>query len=367
MKTIRPECTQGIINRVTGSDFAYQAWPTVAQDENGTLYAVASGFRVRHVCPFGKTVMYISRNGGKTWTPPMVINDSYLDDRDAGIVYLGGGKLLISWFTRAATAYTSEKHQALMELATPSGKCLMQGGMDAYQYMTPEQTVIGSYVRLSEDYGVTWGEPVRLPVTAPHGPTLCKDGSLIYLGTEHGRPAGSVGKAQIQLHRSRDNGKTWEKESVVPEPSWLVGNEIMCEPHVMELPDGRLLGGVRIERRVPYTIATTVSEDGGKTWSEPVCTDVSGAPPHFLLHSSGALVCTFGRREEPYGNHAMVSYDLGKTWEAEYILAESESRDLGYGSTLELPDGSLMSVYYQRHPEDNYTSLFYTKWQLEKN
>jgi hypothetical protein len=84
-----------------------------------------------------------------------------------------------------------------MALATPAGKCLMQGGMDAYQYMTPEQTVIGSYVRLSEDYGVTWGEPVRLPVTAPHGPTLCKDGSLIYLGIEHGRPAGSVDKAQI--------------------------------------------------------------------------------------------------------------------------------------------------------------------------
>ena len=34
--------------------------------------------------------------------------------------------------------------------------------------------------------------------------------------------------------------------------------------------------------------------------------------------------------------------------------------------TLELSDGTILSVYYQRHPEDNYTSLFYTKWQLEK-
>ncbi|NLB16607.1 MAG: exo-alpha-sialidase, partial [Clostridiales bacterium] len=61
--------THGIVNRVRNALFTYQGWPSVARDENGTLYAVASSFRVEHVCPFGKTAMYISRDEGKTWTP----------------------------------------------------------------------------------------------------------------------------------------------------------------------------------------------------------------------------------------------------------------------------------------------------------
>ena len=48
MNVIYPEVTQGIVNRVTTSYFRYQGWPSVARDENGTLYAVASSFRTHH-------------------------------------------------------------------------------------------------------------------------------------------------------------------------------------------------------------------------------------------------------------------------------------------------------------------------------
>ena len=91
-----PETEHGIVNRVTGSVFAYQGWPSVCRDEDGVLYAVASSFRTEHICPFGKTAMYVSKNGGRTWTPPIVINDTYLDDRDAGIVYMGHGRMLVT-------------------------------------------------------------------------------------------------------------------------------------------------------------------------------------------------------------------------------------------------------------------------------
>ena len=146
---------------------------------------------------------------------------------------------------------------------------------------------------------------------------------------------------------------------------WLQPGEKFCEPHVLELSNGTLLGSVRVEGRVPFTIATGISKDGGETWSEFVCTDVSGAPPHLLEHSSGAIICTFGRREPPYGEYAIVSHDKGATWAEEYIIDDNtDSRDLGYGSTVELADGSLLSVYYQRCPGDNYPSLLYTKWKL---
>lgn len=365
MKTVRPEATHGIVNRVQNSLYSYQAWPTVARDENGVLYAVASGFRIRHVDPFGKTVMYISRNGGKTWTPPIVINDTYLDDRDAGILYLGQGRLLVSWFTRSALEYKSEKHKAMMEKATPAGQTTIFGALKATEQLPEEAKVIGSYVRLSEDYGVTWGETYALPVTAPHGPTLCRDGSLIYLGTEH-RPVGQrIGPAKNKLFRSRDLGKTWQEVSTLQEPDWLQPGERFCEPHVLELSDGRLLGAVRVEGRKPFTMATAFSFDGGESWTDFVCTNVSGAPPHLLQHSSGAVICTFGRREPPYGEYALVSHDMGESWTEEYVIDDNtDSRDLGYGATVELADGSLLSVYYQRCPGDDYPSILYTNWKL---
>ena len=77
--------------------FGYCAWPSVCRDENGTLYALSSAFGSEHVCPFNKVAMYISKNNGKTWSPPIVVADTYLPDGHGGITYLGNGKLIINY------------------------------------------------------------------------------------------------------------------------------------------------------------------------------------------------------------------------------------------------------------------------------
>ena len=76
----------------------YFGWPTVARLKNGDLAAVASGFRVEHVCPFGKTVLARSKNEGKTWSLPTPIIDTPLDDRDGGILAFGESSLLVTSF-----------------------------------------------------------------------------------------------------------------------------------------------------------------------------------------------------------------------------------------------------------------------------
>ena len=38
--------------------------------------------------------------------------------------------------------------------------------------------------------------------------------------------------------------------------------------------------------------------------------------------------------------------------------------DLGYPATVELSDGSLFTVYYQRVPGDRQDSILYTRWEL---
>ncbi len=374
MNTIYPETTHGIVNRATGSIFGYQAWGTVARDENGTLYTVASGFRVSHICPFGKTVMYISKDGGETWSPPIVINDTYLDDRDAGIVYMGNGRMLVSWFTHSPHEYNTRWNEFIRKHAEPEAFDATMGMLKGYEYLPEKEKLAGSYVRISEDYGMTWGETVYLPITAPHGPTLCRDGSLIYLGIEtyeedrtHCREL--VGNENASLYRSTDGGYTWTLESKIKAPAWLNEKQHLDEPHVLELPNGNLLGAFRIEGTKPFTMGMTISEDGGKSWGEVYPTGVSGSPPHLMMHSSGALICSFGRREFPCGERAMVSYDYGKTFVDEYVLhnpKDEQGRDLGYPSTVEMDDGSLMTVYYQKYEDDAKCSMLYTKWNLKK-
>ena len=152
----------------------------------------------------------------------------------------------------------------------------------------------------------------------------------------------------------------------VPKPEGLVWNNFH-EPHVLELPDGRLLGMIRAEGREigpHYTVFQTVSDDGGKTWSMPVSLGVSGSPPHLLQHSSGAIVLAVGRRQEPFGQRALVSRDGGETWPEEYIIKGADYADIGYPCSVELSDGSILTVYYQHAEGENYPSLLWSRWEL---
>ena len=108
------------------------------------------------------------------------------------------------------------------------------------------------------------------------------------------------------------------------------------------------------------------SKDGGKTWGEVTPTGISGSPPHLMLHSSGALILTYGRREAPFGERIMISRDGGKTWGEEHILTEAYCNDLGYPATVELEDGSLVTVYYERYKDDKFTSILGVKWRIEE-
>ena len=48
------------------------------------------------------------------------------------------------------------------------------------------------------------------------------------------------------------------------------------------------------------------------------------------------------------------------------LSTESDYWDHGYPSTAELPDGTLITTYYQRYGEDQFNSILYTKWILDE-
>ena len=351
----------GIVGRTADVFFRYQAWPTVAKDEKGVLYAASSGHRLGHVCPFGKDFLYISHDEGDSWLGPIIANDTYLDDRDVGILYLGGKKLLVTWFCHPAEAYEKQYGAGMRQ-----NWCGSAGLLDAYPTIPAEFAAGGSFIRISEDGGYTWGETIKVPVSSPHGPSLLKNGDLVYLGKAMYTDKEENGA--VAAYGSSDGGKTWKRLGGVAIPEGLIPDHFH-EPHMIELENGRLLGMIRAQGPGVFhgfTIYQTVSDDGGRTWTTPVPLNVTGSPPHLLKHSSGAIICAFGRREQPFGERAIVSWDNGETWEDEYILHETTPCDLGYPASVELPNGEILTVYYQAVEGDGFTSIQYTKWSLEK-
>ncbi|MGN1408752.1 MAG: sialidase family protein [Eubacteriales bacterium] len=361
------DAEQSIVYRNQDTFFSYCGWPTVCADENGVLYAAASCFRMAHVCPFGKTAMFKSLDKGKTWSLPMIVNDTYMDDRDAGITYLGDGRLLVTWFTHPAEVYKNNYSRWINDSCGGAS-----GIMELYDRMGDdsafeEQSRGGSYLRISRDRGTTFGKTIKLPVNTPHGPSLCRDGSLIYLGKEM-YSRGTENPKVIAAYKSTDGGESWNRLGQLNTPDGT-GWDNFHEPHVIELKSGRLLGVIRAqggEVAHGFTMYQSVSDDGGQSWSEMKPLGVSGSPPHLMLHSSGAVVLSFGRREEPFGERALVSYDDGETWADEYVIADAKNGDLGYPASAELPDGSIVTVYYQQYEGDRTTSILSSRWRLKK-
>lgn len=360
----------GILSRLHKSLFRYQAWPTVIRDEDGVLYAGCSGFRLGHVCPMGKNLLYISRNDGETWSCPIVVADDMLDNRDVGLTYLGGKSMLLTSFCNAPDFYLSEGMRKHVDNHPSALRRNVSNGVLSVWESTPrEESGYGSYVMRSDDGGETWTDKRIIPMTAPHGPIRLSDGRLLFLGKEC-QSHGLYEKGAILALESLDGGETWTHLCTLEPPEGLT-NENLHEPHVLELSDGTLLGAIRGQGKgVPFDFSmyTCFSKDGGRTWTRPEGLGICGSPPHLMLHSSGAVILSYARRNsDTNGTRAMISRDGGKTFGPEIVLSpECPIWDLGYPATVELGDGSLYTVYYQRHGEDQYTSILYTKWTLDE-
>jgi hypothetical protein len=75
---------------------------------------------------------------------------------------------------------------------------------------------------------------------------------------------------------------------------------------------------------------------------------------------------TYGYRRPPRGNQARVSADEGRTWSEPLTLSDDGfSGDLGYPSTVELTDGKLLSVWYERRADSPKAVLRQAIWTLE--
>ncbi len=351
--------TEKILYRVSENPFDYIGWPSVTKDENGVIYAACSGHRLQHVCPFGQSWMFISDDNGESFTGPVIVNDTVMDDRDTGLTYLGNGRLALTWFSHPARFYL--QRDGYMEDCVGEEKAPIANGMA--EYTLAHEAESGSFLRISENRGKTWGKKIKVPVTAPHGVVLAPDGGMLYVGKEF-RSGTYLENGAFYAMKSLDLGETWEVLGAIDFPDGYDASNVH-EAHAVYLSDTDILAALRLEDEGLST-ALTYSADGGKTWTKPVHTHWAGSPPHLIKHSSGAVICTYGRRSDPCGECVRISRDNGMTFGAEHYISRAPSSDLGYPATVELDDGSLFSVYYQQLDGDENTSLMCCRWTLDE-
>ncbi len=395
----------GTICSMPKERFGYFGWPTVTKTPSGKLFVGASGLRLGHVCPWGKTVIFSSDDEAQSWSPPRVINDTPLDDRDCGILSIDDNKILITWFSRDCCMLpnrfadiTDNIQKARQYWASLHGEQALEDADRICQPIDVYEAAVkrwrASWCRMSRDGGSNWGDFIRTPVNSPHGPNILNENEIIYMGKQWDVDPNDQRSGGIQVYKSNNNIIQWEYLGDIPLPEDTL-NYNFYEPYVVKLKSGKLLGVIRYQyfglgatksqtniklpefteqqkelfRNEKYHdpgLFITESNDNGKTWTmaKPL-PNATGVPGHLLEHSSGAVICCFSYREKPYGIRCIISYDGGQTWSSDYIIRDDGvSIDLGYPSSVELADGRILTVYYQQVNPGEKCSLLYSIWKV---
>ena len=295
-------------------------FPVLTRLQDGSLFVV---YRTGdfHVGERGRLETSVSLDGGETWSAGQPVTHGGPDARNPALIQTSDGTILISY----------------IRAAYRNGEFIRNDGYDTV------------YLVRSEDGGETWSEPIVVDTSgidsiqySPFGRMVeLPDGTILmnlYVGDRDG------GEMTSWVIRSRDGGRTWSDPSVVQQ-----GGD---ETALIRLSSGKLLVAVRntpAERGGPY-LNVTESTDGGYTWSGPQrVTGLTQIPGDLLQLGNGNVLLTFGHRTSPFGVHALVSRDRGKTWDRDNqitLVADCVRADCGYPSSVRLDDGTIFTAYY---------------------
>jgi hypothetical protein len=220
---------------------------------------------------------------------------------------------------------------------------------------------LGEWIVRSTDGGITWGQRTPTIVNSPHGPIQLADGRLLYAGKKLWTQDKEVGVCE-----SRDDGQTWQWLAPIPARDGDSFSDYH-ELHAVQASSGKIIAHIRNHNKTSYReTLQTESTDGGQSWTEPRAIGVWGLPSFLTRLQDGRLLTSYGHRRPPFGNLARLSEDEGQTWSEHLtISADGIGGDLGYPSTVQLDDGSLVTVWYESMKTPARAVLRQARWSIE--
>lgn len=310
--------------------------PDVLRLQNGELL-VSWREASEHISLDGKIVAVRSTDGGDTWGERQVVREyPATDERDGSLAQLRDGTILANVWP--GTFY--DHHGRYI-----TGKDPEYRGRPA-----------GIYIGRSSDNGHTWTWSENGIDPAPFEEILTTE-RIVELNTgrllmpnyndpntihpERGRDQSVVSF----VHSSDDQGHSWRHLATVGD----VEGVSLDEPTLLQTGSGRVICMMRNNTGPEYYQA--LSEDGGETWTpaRPSSIPGHGTPCSLVQLESGTVLCIYVSRLDPSGIYVVASQDEGETWDVanrRVIRDDFPNFDVGYPSTVLMPDGRVLTVYY---------------------
>lgn len=176
---------------------------------------------------------------------------------------------------------------------------------------------------------------------------------------------------------SNDNGNTWGDE--------VIKLTDCGEPFLLPLSNKRWLGVARSYRDASIDSVVCLGEylryfistDQGKSWKEKYhLTGAAQHPGHLLRMNDGRILLTYGNRRPPTPSiQILLSDNEGETWNFHArdlvslegaVIRSWGYGDMGYPSTVQLADGTLVTAYYSWGIEShNRYHMGVVRWKLQ--
>lgn len=324
----------------------YAVFPSLDLDpQTGRLYTSfrAGGPRSHINAEGSRAVHMISDDGGRTWQPGEAAPGRPFTGPNGRQVYVR-----CKWWQEHPAEQRAE---------------LEKQGYEVHDVREGVVAICaGAVCSISDDGGKTWRErDIEMPFMAVLASGMnslqLDDGTILF--PVYGKARAGENDSSWVL-RSTDYGDTWQ---LVPVGSRAESH--LNEPEIVHTPTGRLLILMRTGVGNDH-LWQAVSDDKGATWHGLKDTGVKGHPPDLLVLQDGRLLLTYGFRHMPLGIRAVVSSDNGESWDREHIWtlrADGGSTDLGYPHSVQLKDGTVVTIYYFVEP-GGMQYIACTRWRV---
>ena len=357
----------------------YKPW--IARLKNGALLIVAFcyGGVPNNELAKGKpylerAVFWRSSDGGKNWGP----REERLDihGREFSLNCLADGTLLMPC------------HFLSVDAANKAGHTYSKVFRSTDHARTWSELRIGPDGFPPRAQTATDWSVVELPDPADPKKTLI----IFGVSMQHGK---KLAPSHVYLWRSRDSGRTWNKDLKPDTADWSDVDGFFSQSTTHRTTSGKLLHAVRVDRTGPHwrlsgakNLKTEAgdqgdrmmlweSRDSGRSWRKHGtggrCGTYGEMYPRFLKLTDGRLLLTFTVRSNStdgyaLGLRAIASHDDGETWDFTHdrLVIDYQNQGPsggGFGNTIELDDGSLVSCYSFRG-RDGMTHVEAVRWRL---